>query len=321
MKCTLDCQKAVAQLQANSTLRYTAGDSGGMKKIRRLEKVFRIRNTSDVAFRNITIFAAVVSGIFAYFLWSMAGADSLVILLPLLVAILLVPYVEIKRHINRTEKSQSNNLMRQTQAIVALYDTLDVTIPLPFMGGWAIYPDFAQILVTNILESHPKQILELGSGTSTLIACLALKKAGGGSILSIDHDNYYGNQTGEELDRRGLTNIATVIHCPLTEVRIDSHPYRWYDISHLGEIPDIDMLIIDGPPARSNPLARFPALPLLYKHLSKGAVIILDDCNRKGERKILEMWSDHFDDLDFQFIGTQDGTAIIKRKSSWSPDP
>ena len=38
--------------------------------------------------------------------------------------------------------------------------------------------------------------------------------------------------------------------------------------------------------------SRYPALPALEPRLAPGAIVVLDDATRPGEREILERWSE-----------------------------
>jgi hypothetical protein len=46
------------------------------------------------------------------------------------------------------------------------------------MGKYTINPDFAKVIIDNILQSKPSVILEMGSGVSTIMAAYALKNLG-----------------------------------------------------------------------------------------------------------------------------------------------
>ena len=269
--------------------------------------------TSYAALRNRTLLGGLIIGILIYFLWSFMETRGLLLIIPLIIMIMMVLHVETVWRIHRELKTQNRNVLQQVHSIVGLNNYLDPEIPLPSLGSMAIDPDFAQLIVTQMIETQPRHILELGSGKSTIIVCLALKKMGGGHVLSLEHNPEYHGITEEYLRLYGVSDMARVVHCPLTNVNLDSKSYIWYDISDLHDVPEIDLLIIDGPPAEPQPEARLPALPKFHQYLSKNAVILLDDARRKGEIKAVQHWQRQFDDLDFQFVNTQRGAFIIKK--------
>ena len=49
------------------------------------------------------------------------------------------------------------------------------------------------------------------------------------------------------------------------------------------------MLIVDGPAETTEPLIRYPAVPVLYDRLSDDAVILLDDADRTEEERIVAL--------------------------------
>ena len=65
---------------------------------------------------------------------------------------------------------------------------------------------------------------------------------------------------------------------------------KWYKLDNLPNEIEADLLVIDGPPQNTAELARYPALPLLHKHLNKNSFIILDDAHRDGEIEIVKRW-------------------------------
>ena len=52
----------------------------------------------------------------------------------------------------------------------------------------------------------------------------------------------------------------------------------------------IDILFIDGPPGRLQPLSRYPALPAARPHLSPHALVVVDDGRREDEAQMIELW-------------------------------
>ena len=76
------------------------------------------------------------------------------------------------------------------------------------------------------------------------------------------------------------------------------------------------MLVVDGPPEKTQSHARYPALPLFYEYLSDEAVVILDDAGRKEESEIVEMWLKDYPEFVHEFIHTEKGISILRRTKS-----
>ncbi|NET72234.1 MAG: class I SAM-dependent methyltransferase [Sphaerospermopsis sp. SIO1G2] len=172
-------------------------------------------------------------------------------------------------------------------------------------------PDFAKILIDIIYKHKPKNILELGSGVSTIISSYCLKSIGDGCLISIDHDRDYGTKTEINLKLHSLDNIARIINAPLTLINIADQQYKWYDTSKIEEekLQSIDLLVIDGPSCD-----RYPALPKLKNILSNNVIILVDDVNRNQEQQMVKMWLDEFKDMEMVLIESEKGTAILRKK-------
>lgn len=188
---------------------------------------------------------------------------------------------------------------RQTQSLFWLHDQFATEAPLPLMRHWAISPDFATYLVQLLREYQPKNVLELGGGTSTIITGEILKQLGAGHVTAVEGMAEYAEKTREHFERHALCDIASIIHAPLTETDLHGKQWLWYNVDMLRDVQDIDFLLVDGPAQFNNPrrMARYPALPLFYDRLVPGAIILLDDSNREDEQRIAHRWLKEFDDL------------------------
>jgi predicted O-methyltransferase YrrM len=206
---------------------------------------------------------------------------------------------------------QHEKARAQVQAIVALDRLLAPRAPLPAMTGWAGSPELMMHIVREVLRRRPKVILEAGSGVSTLIHAYVLDKLGEGAIVSLEHDADFARESTRDLRLHGLERWALVHHAPLVKHRIQGQEWLWYDMAALPDDLVIDMLVIDGPPWSTQSLARYPALPLLADRLADGAVIILDDADRAGERAVVARWLREYPSLTHHFVPTLKGTSIL----------
>jgi predicted O-methyltransferase YrrM len=166
--------------------------------------------------------------------------------------------------------------------------------PMPTLGAnWAATPPTILFIVDEIFgPAERRVILECGSGASTLWTAAALRRRGEGHVTTLEHDTAFAEETRRNLRAHGLHQWATVLDAPLTHVTVEGVGRQpWYDLSGLGDVSDVDLLFVDGPPRLTARLARYPAVPLLLSRLSPGALVVLDDANRQAERTIAEMWS------------------------------
>ncbi|MEM7562861.1 MAG: class I SAM-dependent methyltransferase [Pseudomonadota bacterium] len=201
---------------------------------------------------------------------------------------------------------QEFNNFRQQEALSGLYATLDIQHPLPRTRHTAASPDFLHFLANEIFRLRPRLIVEVGSGTSTLIAAYCLKKIGGGKIISLDHLEKYADITRDTLVSHQLQNFAEVRFAPIKAYDIEGTKHPWYDDAKLTDCESIDLLIVDGPPKMLAEKARYPAIPLLKDKLNPATIVLLDDGDRKAERQIVELWRSEFS-LEYHRIPTEKG--------------
>ena len=181
---------------------------------------------------------------------------------------------------------------------------------LPPMGGWAASADFLVILAETVLARRPETVVEFGSGVSTLVAARCLQLNGRGRLLTFDHDAAFAEVTRQRLQRLGLA--GEVVAVPLGEPP-SGYAGRWYDVADLPAT--IDLLVIDGPPKHNHPETRGGAAALFDRLRGPGAVVLLDDAARPGERAVAELWRERHPALAFAFIGTEKGTLIGRMES------
>lgn len=202
---------------------------------------------------------------------------------------------------------------QRTQAMFNIYGLVKPRLPLPYLSGWAAFPELISTIIGEVLKNKPAHIVELGSGSSTIITSYVLEDLGSGKISSFDHDEQYGGVTRTRLENHKLSDFATVIPAPLKSIQIEGNSYNWYDINLDDITTPIDMIVVDGPPEKTQKHARFPALPYLYEKLSEKAVVILDDAGRKEESEIVEKWLTMYPEFTHEYVYTEKGISILRR--------
>lgn len=197
------------------------------------------------------------------------------------------------------------------QGAITLYSILSPTRPLPEMGGFALTASKCATLMRLILHEKPVEIVELGSGVSTIVMAYCLRKIGHGRIQSFEHDSVFVEQTRKMLRQHGLDDIATVVYAPLVP-QDNVNGRLWYDVSKLGVTSPIDLLFVDGPPRRSAQLARYPALDFFAEKLKPGSWVVLDDTDRKDEGLIAKMWSKCYENLKEDWLYSREQMFVGK---------
>lgn len=227
--------------------------------------------------------------------------------------LLLLTILAIQFHLYRKTEGDLEEERRQIQALISIHQMIKVRAPLPPLTGWSASPELACAIIDCIGIVEPSFILEAGSGVSTLTSSYYLERMGNGKLKSLDHDKNYAAKTQRLLMRHGLTSYGSVAYAPLKEYDIDGKNWWWYDLGTLQSDEIIDILIIDGPPVKTQPNARYPALPLLRQYLSEKAVVILDDAGRESESELLRIWLNDYPEFELELKNTQKQIAILHR--------
>ncbi|MEV4420260.1 class I SAM-dependent methyltransferase [Patulibacter sp. NPDC049589] len=185
-------------------------------------------------------------------------------------------------------------------ALQVLRPLLDEGGYLPWSSG-AMRASGLVTLCNEIVLAGRRRVLELGSGTSTLLLARLLREQDrGGTLVAVEHHPEWATWVGDRLAAEGLASIARVVVAPLAPHPLGRGRLPWYDAAAFATAmdgPPVDVLIVDGPPAfRSDAaLARYPALPAALPALDPGGIVVLDDIVRTGEAEILERWEDETD--------------------------
>jgi predicted O-methyltransferase YrrM len=191
------------------------------------------------------------------------------------------------REVMRLQREQTH----QVEALLQLFSGFAPRAPMPSSGGWALNPT-GLLEVLSLVERHrPKTVLELGSGVSSVWLAYALEKTGG-RLVTIDHEQKYAERTSSLLSLHGLDQIAEVRIAALRPMSVAGADFRWYDPDAFADLSEVDLLVVDGPPGATGPVARYPALPMLEEKLAASATVVLDDVQRPDEQETIRRWTE-----------------------------
>ena len=214
--------------------------------------------------------------------------------------------IEIKKEIKQT--------FRQLEALQNLNAVLPANDVLPATRGWAASPDLLAVLVDLVVAERPSLIVECGSGASTLWLALAMRRFGiDGRVVALDHDPVFGGKTRDLLARHDVGDLAEVRDAPLESFSLDGESYSWYARRAWEDLTGIDLLFVDGPPATTGHLARYPALPLLSGALSPVVTAVLDDLVVPDMQKVLRRWLDAYPDFGSEILPLEKQAAVLRR--------
>lgn len=189
--------------------------------------------------------------------------------------------------------------VRQIEALQGLHDELKPVGPMPGTGGWAMNPTALRMLLRRLADVDARTVVECGSGTSSVWIGYALRAMGGHRrLVSLEHDADFAEVTRESLAAHGLLDVVEVRVAPLTEHVVEGATFSWYSPESFADLEGVDALLVDGPPSKLGPEARYPAFPLFSDKLSVGALVFLDDITRPDELAVESRWLEEFPGLE-----------------------
>lgn len=201
--------------------------------------------------------------------------------------------------------------------------------PLPWSSPTLTAITIAQVLF-EIRARGCRNIVECGCGISTVYIAWLLRYLGDGKVYAIEHEGPWAALVQAVLDENDLAEHVQIIRAPLRKDTFGNRTVRWYQRSALTDIlalPRIDLLMVDGPPQKTDRFARYPALPVFWNQLHRDSVVILDDTRRKakgsprGEAKydnerIPQLWCAEYPVVATQFVHRHGHTMFTQHSKS-----
>ena len=216
--------------------------------------------------------------------------------------------------LNRKLRRLRSMLRRQERHVWETHNVFRVLqggAPLPVPGGWASSTDLLGEVLRAVASRQPQLVVELGSGLSTLVIAAALRTNGAGRLISIDADEGYAAITREQLQRHALADWAEIRFAALKDMIFEGITRPWYDTAVFGDLKDIDLLLIDGPPTFLRPDIRYPALPFFWNRLTAGAIVLLDDAARPAEQGMAKTWQKNFPHARYDYLRFEKGALRV----------
>jgi predicted O-methyltransferase YrrM len=189
----------------------------------------------------------------------------------------------------------------------------------PPQDEYAIAWQGMQFLARLVEVVRPRRVIEFGSGCSTVVLAELVRRCGG-RVLSFDHKRKFARRSAAVLSERGLDQIAKVVRRPLTLRRYGLKLLPAYNIywEQIQDFTACEVAFVDGPPGW---IGREPTLYELFPRMALGGWIVVDDTNRRSERRWLETWRAAFGDAletaVFPEIG--EGVAVLRKLSEARP--
>lgn len=159
---------------------------------------------------------------------------------------------------------------------------------------WSLRPAALLTVLNDILLNGRRTIVECGSGVSTVYMARLLRGTDA-RIRSLEGEESWVRAINGILAAEDLSNVATVLHAPLEPHDLALEDNLWYADGVAQELTSLetDLLLIDGPGGGAQRrMSRYPALPFFQGSLLPDSTVVLDDVNRPGEQRVIELWEE-----------------------------
>lgn len=133
----------------------------------------------------------------------------------------------------------------------------------------------------------PGPILECGTGLTTLVlATVAARR--GVEVWSLEQDPAWASRVTRTLGAAAPRELS-VACAPL----VSYGEYAWYS-PPADRMPQKFVLVVCDGPTEDAPGGRYGLLPVMRSRLARGAIILLDDADRRSELAVLRRWQDEY---------------------------
>jgi predicted O-methyltransferase YrrM len=157
------------------------------------------------------------------------------------------------------------------------------------------------------------KVVEFGSGKSSVRLAMELSDA---SITSIESDRWFFNRSNALAKEFDVQANLKIMYAPLKFQVYGLSQILSYEEIGFADAHSIDCIIIDGPPFYTL-RGREACLYQSYDKLRLGGVVILDDCQRNGEKAILKNWLQVFPEsfsVEIKKVGNH--LAVLRKQKS-----
>lgn len=172
------------------------------------------------------------------------------------------------------------------------YDISEFSHP----GGWALHVDSCKFLATLIRKYHLKNVLEFGSGFSSIMIANEIKHSRDHLLVSIDNSQYYSQIARQSLVKNNIKANIEFYTFPIRPRVYHKKILLFYAIpqgfwSNFGKF---DLVLIDAP---HHDFGREAGFYEVFYRLKIGGIAVIDDSNRRSQEMVYaKKWQQIFGD-------------------------
>ena len=218
-------------------------------------------------------------------------------------------------HVNKTQRDALGRAQHDIESLQLLPE-LDLEYS-PWTQA-ALRPAGVRALLNELVIHERRNVLEFGSGISTLYLAHYFDGEGIGEVISVEEDEGWASIVEEYLEEMKVSqDCFQIVRAPLQPFDGMPNPESWYDTEVLGtelQQQTFDMVFVDGPVSwrDKNKCARYPALPYVKERLQEDSVTFLDDAEWGDQEEILRRWADEYG-LETELVA---GMGVLRPPSS-----
>jgi predicted O-methyltransferase YrrM len=149
-------------------------------------------------------------------------------------------------------------------------------------SSWSISSDLARLLARAVIELGLSSVLELGAGFSSRILSASLSHLAGGRLTSVEQNTDWCLEHWNLV--RTIWNVdSLLVECkPSLSLSAAGLSYEFREATGaIASRAPYDLVLVDAPQGF---YGRDGVLRMIQGHLSSGALVVLDDAGRAGER-------------------------------------
>lgn len=153
---------------------------------------------------------------------------------------------------------------------------------------WPLPRRTSAFLARLVVAGERRRALEFGAGSSSIMIARALADLGGGMLTSLESHPEWCAERWKEVEQFDTVDARLVASAIRLRLYRNGPAYEYEAApAALAERGPFDLVVVDAPQSW---YGRDGALETARDHMAEGAVIVLDDAGRQGEREAISGW-------------------------------